>query len=46
MSNFDTIEEALEKAKELGRRDGGSEALVLGSLKLVEGILCMIERSE
>ncbi|THZ12518.1 hypothetical protein D6C89_10783 [Aureobasidium pullulans] len=46
VSNFDTIEEALKKAKELGRRDGGSEALVLGSLKLVEGILCMIERSE
>lgn len=46
VSSFDTIEEALKKAKELGRRDGGSEALVLGSLKLVEGILCMIEQSE
>jgi len=46
VSNFDTIKEALKKAKELGRRNSRSEALVLGSLKLVEGILYIIERSE
>ena len=46
MSNFDTIKEALKKAKELERRNSRSEALVLGSLKLVEGILYIIERSE
>lgn len=42
----DTIEEALKKAEVLADQTRGAEALVLGSLHLVSGFLCLLSSSE
>jgi folylpolyglutamate synthase len=42
----DTIEKALKKAGDLANNAGGAEALILGSLHLVSGILCLLGSAE
>jgi hypothetical protein len=39
----DTIEESLSKAEELASLAGGADTLVLGSLHLVSGVLCVLD---
>ena len=43
ISSKQTIEEALDRAKEIGDQNKHIQALVTGSLHLVSGALCLLE---
>jgi hypothetical protein len=46
VSSEGTIEEALDKARDIGNGDCGMCTLVIGSLHLVSGVLCLLEPGE
>jgi folylpolyglutamate synthase len=43
ISSERTIEEALDRAREIGNTTNGIQALITGSLHLVSGALCLLE---
>jgi len=43
ISSEQTIEGALDRAREIGDQNNGMQALITGSLHLVSGALCLLE---
>ncbi len=43
ISSEQTIEGALDRAREIGDQNNGMRALITGSLHLVSGALCLLE---